>query len=585
MPRYILENDETKKEKEDGEIQLLANFTAKITEEKRYDDGRAKETVLTLVGRCKGKPLPPLEITASDFATMSWVLPQWGVQTVIQPGGGVRDDLRTAIQLGSAPKITTIYRHIGWTDEKQPRYLHAAGAIGPRGNDARVSVQLAPELSRYSLPDPPEGKPLTAAILSSLALTKIAPPEIAWPLWAATFAPLYGPVDYAIHLAGRTGTFKSELISLYQSHYGADMDARHLPGSWSSTGNALEAQAFFVKNAVFAVDDFIPSGTSWQQKSYQANADKLIRAQGNQAGRARLTDTSALQSTYYPRGIVVSSGEDVPAGHSIRGRMLILEIAPNQITTKQLTAAQASRENYSALTAALIQFLSRDLEKQQAQVAEEAARLRPTLASLGHTRTPTMIAHLIAVSHAVLTWAANNGVTPTSAAAAFKIAQAALTAAGATQRHYLETADPAEKFIETLRAVFETGYGHARTLNGGIPASQTRLGWTIESDGEIPQYRSHGPTIAWVDWSKDELFLEANSGVSLVLKHSQGDIGLSRQTLLKRLKEAALLTRAEDQRQRNTARVTVQGHPRTVIVLSLSTFLDSQGEIPQDAET
>ena len=44
---------------------------------------------------------------------------------------------------------------------------------------------------------------------------------------------------------------------------------------------------------------------------------------GNQAGRARLTDTSNLQQTFYPRGVIFSTGEDTPEGHSVRARMMI----------------------------------------------------------------------------------------------------------------------------------------------------------------------------------------------------------------------------------------------------------------------
>ena len=44
------------------------------------------------------------------------------------------------------------------------------------------------------------------------------------------------------------GTFKTELAALAQQHYGAGLDARHLPGSWSSMGNSLEALAFAAKD-------------------------------------------------------------------------------------------------------------------------------------------------------------------------------------------------------------------------------------------------------------------------------------------------------------------------------------------------
>ena len=305
MPRYEYIAGRTYRLEGRQGKEELANFVAKITREIRYNDGRESRTVLTIEGENPDGPLPTLETTAEQFATLSWVLPAWGVQAVILPGQGTKDDLRTAIQLNSKPTKEVVYRHTGWaTIEGKPAYLHSGGAITADGNNPNIRVELPDELSRYTLPSP--NGPPTAAIRSSIALARITPLDVGWTLLAATLAPLYGPVDFAIHLAGRTGTYKSELIALYQAHYGAGMDARHLPGSWSSTANALEAQAYYAKNAAFAVDDFVPMGTSWQQKTYQTTADKIVRSQGNQSGRARLTDTSALQTAMYPRGIILS---------------------------------------------------------------------------------------------------------------------------------------------------------------------------------------------------------------------------------------------------------------------------------------
>ena len=63
---------------------------------------------------------------------------------------------------------------------------------------------------------------------------------------------------------GATGVFKTELSALAVQHYGAGLDARHLPGSWRSTANATEALAFAAKDALLVVDDFAPAGDSYQ---------------------------------------------------------------------------------------------------------------------------------------------------------------------------------------------------------------------------------------------------------------------------------------------------------------------------------
>lgn len=567
----------------DGDREPLANFFAEIIEEIHVTDGRTEDTILVLTGKQTRKVegeqsekaeflLPAVRIETQELGQFNWVLRSWGTQAVIFPGTNVKEDLRTAIQMMSRPRVRNVYRHIGWAElGGKKAYLHAGGAITASGNDSDVEVSLPQELSKYSLTSKSEE---VEAIKATLDLVKIAPPEISWVLLAATFAPLFGPVDFAVHLTGRTGTYKSELISLWQSHYGSGMDARNLPGSWSSTPNAIEAQAFLAKNAAFTLDDFVPSGSSWQLRAYQTTADKIIRAQGNQAGRARLTDVSQLQQTYYPRGIILSTGEDTPEGHSVRARMMIMEISPGDIKPTELTKAQKKREAYPKTTETII----RGLIKKPININPFVEEWRDKNLDLGHTRTPSMFARLIVVGEYVINKAV--ALKAISQATANKMEEemvSAITLAAEQQASFLESADPCDAFCCTIRHCFAAGLGHVRTLNGGIPKDPTRLGWTTDDNlGDMPTFRSHGPQIGWVDWNSKELLLDAVSGLNTVKKVAGNDITLTKQTLIKRLKDASLLTRTDDQRQRNTVRITAENHPRTVLALSLPAVLDSQ---------
>lgn len=574
-----------------GETELLANFVAKITEQTKYVDGRSSQTMLTIKGYQKNPDespdndpapieLPACTIDAADFAGMTWVVPAWGIQAIIQPGAGVKEDLRTAIQMKSTPVNKTVYRSIGWQQiDGQKAYLHATGAIKGKKNDKTVEVALPPELRRYDLST---DVPAKQGIQATLALADSFPPQIIWPLIAGTFAPLYGPVDFGIHLTGRTGTYKSEVMSLLQSHYGAEMDARHLPGSWSSTANALEAQAFCARNAPFVIDDFVPNGTSWQIRAYQATAEKIIRAQGNQSGRARLTDTSNLQETMYPRGIVLSTGEDTPDGHSVRARMLILEMSPGDIDVKQLTKAQDARAKYPATTVALIQ----DLINNPVDITPTANKYRADLANIGHSRTPGMLAKLITViQHALDAFARMKAITPQQARTYTRQAIDAINAAGERQQSYMEETDPTDIFLAAIRQIFAAGLGHARSTTGGVPLEPHTLGWTEEeTNGSVPMWKSRGPLIGWADWNNKELLIEANAGYSLIKKVAGSEINLTKQTMIKRLKDAGLLTRSDDARQRNTVRVKIDHHPRQVIALCLAETLDTE-EAPSDEPT
>lgn len=577
MKTYETEGYRTFRSDEEGNRELLANFEAEIITEIRYHDGEETDTALVLTGRGPGdgkKPheYPPVTVKAADFPGMQWVMQRWGVRAVIQPGGGAKEDMRTCIQMRSTPETKQVYQHIGWTRETgKLTYLHSGGGISKDGNDPHIQTQLPAELIKFNLANAPPAKD---AIKATLGLIDTTCMGLTWPLIAATIAPLYGPVDFAIHLTGRTGTYKSELMSLFQSHFGQEMDARNLPGSWSSTANALEAQAHYAKNAPFVIDDFVPTGTSWQVRQYQTNADKIVRAQGNQAGRARLSDVSSLQKTMYPRGIVMSTGEDTPEGHSVRARMLILEIAPGQIDTEKLSQAQAKRPLYIGTTAALIQSLA----TKPLDIRPRAKQIRDSLKDVGHTRTPSMLGHLIAVSEAFIFWAEKAGLITAQEAAKRKgDASSAIMTTGNKQQQFLESADPVDLFQASLRQILAQNMAHIRSLPGGVPKNPALLGWTSEeSNSDIRQYRSHGPCIGWIDWEEDELYLEITAGYAMIKKIAGPELAISKQTLMKRIKEAGQLTRTDDARQRNTIRITAENHPRQVLSLPISSTLQQE---------
>lgn len=588
MKTYEISNNKTFAVNDDGERMQLSNFTARIIEEIRYIDNTMQETWLKIIGETsddKGDPSPFPEITiqATTFLSMSWILPQWGVRAIVWPGTSIKDDLRTAIQTFSMPKVKTIYKHIGWENVNGNRvFLHSKGAITETGNKPDIATLLPPELMKYSLSPPIKKIKLLDAIAATLSLSLLAKPEISWPLIAATFAPLFGPVDFGVHLAGRTGTFKSEIASLFQSHYGVELDARNLPASWSSTPNALEALAYYAANSILVIDDFCPSGSSWQVRTYHTTADKIIRAQGNQAGRARLTDTSNLQTTMYPRGLILSTGEETPEGHSVRARLLIIEVSPGDISTDNLTKAQANRKFYPVTTAALIQYLA----KKPVDLKSQIEKIRPQYINLGHTRTPTMLAHLIAVLDNFLKWCFSVGFfSLVKKNEMLDEGTSALVDLAKRQAFYLESADPCDLFLSAVRHVLAAGLGHFRMLNGGIPNSPTILGWTQESSfNEVPTYKSHGPCLGWCSWDKDELFIDTNVGYNTVKKVAGNEIAISKQTMFKRLKDAGMLTRTDDSRQRNSVRITAENHNRQVLSLCLSTILDTL-EKPADLGT
>ena len=163
------------------------------------------------------------------------------------------------------------------------------------------------------------------------SLLEVAPDPIAVPLLGATYRACSRPEsDFSLDLVGPTGRGKSELAAIAEQHYGAGFDSRHLPASWSSTENALEAlRVHGVSDALLVIDDFAPTGTANRRPpSCTARPTVCCVREGNRSARQRLRpDASSMcLAPWLPRGLIVSTGEDnatrpvAPRSRSLRAR-------------------------------------------------------------------------------------------------------------------------------------------------------------------------------------------------------------------------------------------------------------------------
>lgn len=572
----------TVKRGNDG-LLYLANFKAEITKQTKIVDGLNERIILTVEGTNKNGKLRPVEIEAKKFASMSWVTEFWGMKAVIFPEPNVLAELRTAIMVMSENTVEeTIYQHTGWIEtEGQDVYLHASGAIGKEGNDTSVKVQLPADLSRFDLPTitMDDDAEMKDHFYASLELLKLSKTSKMAPMWCSIWRAILGGSDFATHCTGRSGSFKSEVTSLMASHFGSGMDARHLPGSWSSTANAIEALAYRAKDALFVLDDFIPVGTSVQKKALEHTADRIMRAQGNQQGRARLTDVSALQETMYPRGLILSSGEDTPTGQSLRGRMMIVELSVGDVCTDKLTAAQAKRESYALLTSSFIQWLASNKAEMLKAFKAMALENRECFKDHGHTRTPQLAADLLAAAELFFQYGLAMGFLDQDGADKYKLElYDALKATAIDQTRFIVESDPCETFVGVLRSGFMAGRFHLRAVGGGSPDSPADVGWAEDSSGTVYSYKPRGALIGWIDEEKDTIYLEAAAGYEEIKKQSGGSIALTATTLWKRLREGGVINAVDEKRQRNTIRLTVKKVSKTVASIALSRVIEKSEE-------
>ena len=555
----------------------LSNFVATITEVVTRDDGAEQTAFFTLAGALAGgRELPPVQVTAADFAGLGWVTTAWHGEAVVYAGQGTRDHLRAAIELLSPNRARrTVYLHSGWRKVGESwHYLHGGGAIGADGPAAGIEVSLPDPLVGFLLPTPPEGEPLVAAVRASLELLDgLTADRLVFPLLAGVFRSALGeapgPIDFALHLAGPHGAGKSELAALAQQHFGAALDARHLPGSWSSTANSLEGLAFAAKDALLTVDDYAPRGAPGDRQRLERDADRLMRAQGNQAGRGRMRADGSLRPSKPPRGLILSTGEDVPPGQSLRGRMLVLEVSPDDVPKPRLTPHQQAAASglYAQALAAFVSWLARQYGELRARLPGERAALRDRAQTgIGSARTPGIVADLALGLKLFLDFAVVAGaITPAEREALARRGWNALVEASGAHAKHIEAVEPTALFLRLLAAALASGRAHVAGPDGGKPENPGAWGWREAefrtAAGSDSRWEPQGRRVGWFDGS-DDLLLEpeaAYAEAQELARHQGESLPVSSRTLWKRLRERSLLASWDERRQRNTIRRTLEG--------------------------
>jgi hypothetical protein len=571
------------KETKDGPVATsLSNFDARIAREVVRDDGAEKtmwfEVEATLAS---GRPLPRVLVGETQFAGLSWVL-KLGSSAVVYAGMGTRDHLRAAIQMLSNDKVSaTVYGHLGWRRIGDAwTYLHAGGAIGTRGPVASVEVDVPSALEHFELPPPPSGDALRAAVGTSLRLLSLGAPRVTVPVHAAIARSVLGGTDYTVHLSGLTGIFKSELAALAQQHYGRKLDRMHL-AAWSSTGNSLEGIAFLAKDTLLVIDDFAPHGTASDVRRLHREADRLLRGQGNRSGRMRMCADSTLRPVKQPRGLILSTGEDVPAGQSLRARILTVEMKPGDIDASNLAEMQklAADGVLAQALAGFVSWLAPQLEARQCEVEEKARAWRGR--TFDHRRTADCLGSL-AAGHACFTaFAVDVGaLTQQKADEIAELVEAALLELGAEQAALHASEDPVRRFLELIASALVSGEAHLADADdpAEAPDDAERWGWR-ERRGDGPDASSRwvplGARIGWV--RGHHVYLESESTWKTVQRFADAQhqsLAIGERTLQKRLAERGLLvTRDPDHYTRKVSIGRIRPrvlHLRSAILTSTS---------------
>lgn len=468
----------------------LCNFTAKVTEEIERDNGVEAIKTFAIEGELDdGEKLPRIEIPALQFTNMHWIVGEWGVRTRISAGQSARDRLREAVQYFSSDVINhTVYTHTGWRrmPDGQWVYLHGDGAMG---TTEEVDVDLEGRLEAYRLPS--KLVDLPEAVNRSLGLLDIAPYGITIPLLAGVYlAPLGEALepDFAIWLYGPTGSLKSSLSAVFLSHYGK-FERKNLPASWESTDNALERVLFTIKDAICVVDDYAPQSDPSAQLRMTRVIQRILRSQGNRSGRSRMNADLSLRPTYTPRGLLLTSGEDLPSGQSILARLLTVEVDREQIDLDRLTRTQNAIGRLPHALAGYIQWLAPQMDQLREEIpARWRAFRQEALSNKGHLRVPEVTAYLAVGLDMFLKYAQHTGVVSVDQSdRIYADGWSTLLSVAEAHQSRIQQEDPAETFLGVLGALLAQKVVYLAPKEFGIDGQEgggEQIGWK-DDDGYV----------------------------------------------------------------------------------------------------
>ena len=332
----------------------------------------------------------------------------------------------------------------------------------------------------------------------------------------------------------------------------------------------------FATDVLLVVDDFAPTGSQSDVQRFHRDADRVLRAAANRSGRQRMRPDGSLRPTRPPRGLMLSTGEDVPRGQSLRARMLVLEMKRGDLGWDRMTEYQTDARNglYAEALAGFVQWLARRHDQVQKDLQSEMSRWRRTApGSATHRRIPTIIANLQVGLDYWLQYAQDSGaLTKSEADTVWDRGVTALDEAARAQIQHQDASEPTQRLLELLRAAIVSGHAHVADPDGQVPRNPEGWGWRSVAVGagesERVEWRAFGDRIGWVDG--DDLYLEpeASYAVAQRLGRDSGDsLTIGSKTLHKRLHERRLLASTESGRHKLTVRRNLEGQRRAVLHL------------------
>ena len=267
---------------------------------------------------------------------------------------------------------------------------------------------------------------------------------------------------------------------------------------------------------------------------------------------------------------MLATGEQVPAGTSLRARLLVIPVASGQVEHVALSACQAAGQQglLAGAMGAFVQWLAGQYEEKQAHLSRRVQEMRSRWTK-GHSRTPVALAELHAAWEIFLQFAQQaGGVSEGEQQQLRQRGERALDQLAADQSSFQAAGDAALHFLALLRAALHGGRAHVVDRNGRRPANAGQWGWRSKVSGH--RWVARGGCIGWL--SENDLFLDPKASYE-VAGTQAGAAGLDISAKFTPPAQAArLLVSMDVGRKMLKVRRTLAGQPRLVLHLLASNF-------------
>src|SRR5262249_23098411 len=153
---------------------------------------------------------------------------------------------------------------------------------------------------------------------------------------------------WVVGLTGAGKSFPAKLCMNFFGNFTVDGDSGHI-ASWTATPYYLQREGYYFKDALYLIDDYKPDlATQSQGKQVK----QLLQNYADRTGRGRLKIDATTNTTRPIRGLLMSTGEDVPehsASMLARSIVVRVEQRPKDLDRGQRCRDECSR--YSGVMA------------------------------------------------------------------------------------------------------------------------------------------------------------------------------------------------------------------------------------------